>query len=756
MKKKISAKDLEDWNKFINSTEKVYQKDKNQNPNNQTSHRIVDLHGFSLDEANSKISELISICYEKGIKTLKIITGKGKRSNKTLDPYVSGGIPPYNYTWFYNGEVISNEEILTNLPGQGLYQFITQDVCETIDGDQIEIIFIEPSPYVELISYDVLNPALLPESCFESILLFTAPILQDEDITLDFFITGTADEIDYTIESNSVIIPAGEESVSLPIGVVVDDSIEDVESIIFNFPFIDICSDFPNQLMIQIYDPPVLSVELEDELVLCEDEVDVGVLEGFYSGGVGLVNYGWYYNGEVISADLDLATINLLPGVYSFLATDECDNIASQDIVFEIINLSPTVTLSSSDYDDPFELYEGCGYSTLTFDMPYPYVEDTVFYFDIIGSSLFFNGSDINLINNYIEVPAGETSVDIDINPLFDNLNEDVETVLFDFPFITECVEQESIQISINNYSPVEIFLPDNQNLCSGQSLILEGDYSGGMPPYEFSWVYDSQSGTGESITIDVQEGLVPAVFTVTDNCGFTESAIVQIDGLSIDMFNVVWPPTEVFSCYGDNSEINLGIEGGLPPFNFEWLLDGVPTNAPSPSLPWNDDNWIPGSGQQIATMPPYTPYIYNYQVTITDSCSNQLEYNIEVTVDDCLMPTSFTPNGDDNNDVFWVDFGDLVGPVSLDVFNRWGSIVYRSADYTPCANHRTDCWDGTHFQSFGENCSEGIYYYVFTYSTPIYNTDSYDVSNFVEGVFGEPHQRSMGRQRTGSLFLFR
>ena len=32
MKKKISAKDLEDWNKFINSTEKVYQKDKNQNP----------------------------------------------------------------------------------------------------------------------------------------------------------------------------------------------------------------------------------------------------------------------------------------------------------------------------------------------------------------------------------------------------------------------------------------------------------------------------------------------------------------------------------------------------------------------------------------------------------------------------------------------------------------------------------------------------------------------------------------------------
>ena len=44
---------------------------------------------YSLSRGAIKINELISICYEKGIKTLKIITGKGKRSNKTLDPYVS-------------------------------------------------------------------------------------------------------------------------------------------------------------------------------------------------------------------------------------------------------------------------------------------------------------------------------------------------------------------------------------------------------------------------------------------------------------------------------------------------------------------------------------------------------------------------------------------------------------------------------------------------------------------------------------------
>ena len=119
-------------------------------------------------------------------------------------------------------------------------------------------------------------------------------------------------------------------------------------------------------------------------------------------------------------------------------------------------------------------------------------------------------------------------------------------------------------------------------------------------------------------------------------------------------------------------------------------------------------------------------------------------------------MPTTFTPNGDGNNDIFWVDFGDLVGPVSLDVFNRWGDIVYRSMDYRPCANYKSDCWDGTHFQNYGQECTEGTYYYVFTYSRPIYNLDSYDVSNFVEGVFGRPHNNSKGRQRTGNLLLLR
>ena len=116
-------------------------------------------------------------------------------------------------------------------------------------------------------------------------------------------------------------------------------------------------------------------------------------------------------------------------------------------------------------------------------------------------------------------------------------------------------------------------------------------------------------------------------------------------------------------------------IEGGLPPYTFDWYLDNVNISAPDIGLPWNVNDWI-RSSQTIATSPPYTPFTYNYEVMITDSCQNEISYDIEVLVEECILPTAFTPNGDGNNDFFWVDFGDLSSPVSLEIFDRWGEVV--------------------------------------------------------------------------------
>jgi gliding motility-associated-like protein len=673
-----------------------------------------------------------------------------------LTPDITGGLPPYNYTWFYEGVVISNNASISSLPGEGLYQLIAEEACGVVAGDEILISFVNLEPYVELISYDVVDPGLLPESCFESILQFNVPEIQTEDINLDFNVTGSAElGLDYNLET-SITIPAGESVFYVPVSILLDEEDEGVETIEFNFPFIDVCSTWPNSISIQIYEPPPLSVQLDAELILCEDEQDNGYLEGFVNGGVGNVNYAWYYDNEIVSLEMDLSTNNLPTGVYTFSAVDECNNSSAASINFDIVPSSPTVTLSSFDYSNPAELFEGCGSSTLTFTTPYPYENDTVFYYDIIGSSNFFNGLDIEELVGYIEIPAGENSISVDINPIFDGLDEFTENILFQFPFSTNCVPQEDIEIQINNYSPIQILLPSDQTVCNGQTLELEAVYSGGMPPYDVSWTYLDNSVEFDNLLIDVQEGVFPAVFTVEDGCGFSESSTILIEGLDVDFFEVVWPPNEVFACYGDNSEIILDIEGGLPPYSFQWFVDGNETTSTTPSFAWNDDYWIPGSSQIIATSPPFTPYIYEYQVLITDSCSNEIEYNIEVTVDECILPTSFTPNGDDNNDVFWLNLGDIVGPVSLDIFNRWGTLVYRSDDYRPCVDFKSGCWDGTYFKQFGQECSEGVYYYILSYSNPIHNVDSYEVSNFTEAIFGNPHNKNDGAKRTGSILLIR
>ena len=90
MKKKISSKDKKDWLKFLESKEKVYDKESNLTKSyNKTKKQTIDLHGYSLKDANLKIKNFINNSYEKNIKEITIITGKGTRSKVEDNPYLS-------------------------------------------------------------------------------------------------------------------------------------------------------------------------------------------------------------------------------------------------------------------------------------------------------------------------------------------------------------------------------------------------------------------------------------------------------------------------------------------------------------------------------------------------------------------------------------------------------------------------------------------------------------------------------------------
>ena len=73
------------------------------------------MHGYSLDEANDKINQLVKDSYEKGIKKLVIVTGKGLHSQNENDPYISKNLGILKYSV---PEYIKNNNELMNLISQ--------------------------------------------------------------------------------------------------------------------------------------------------------------------------------------------------------------------------------------------------------------------------------------------------------------------------------------------------------------------------------------------------------------------------------------------------------------------------------------------------------------------------------------------------------------------------------------------------------------------------------------------------------------
>ena len=90
MNKKLSDKDKKDWQSFISNKEKILNKDLSVKKDIQIdSTKRIDLHGFSLENANLIIDEFINKCFKENVTRIIVITGKGLRSNNVSNPYVS-------------------------------------------------------------------------------------------------------------------------------------------------------------------------------------------------------------------------------------------------------------------------------------------------------------------------------------------------------------------------------------------------------------------------------------------------------------------------------------------------------------------------------------------------------------------------------------------------------------------------------------------------------------------------------------------
>ena len=97
MSKNISDKDKKDWLKFIESKDKIPDKDIKNASSKNLKQKKIDLHGYSLDEANNLIKEFIQRSYEERINKIIVVTGKGLHS-KNDDVYKSSKLSKLKYS----------------------------------------------------------------------------------------------------------------------------------------------------------------------------------------------------------------------------------------------------------------------------------------------------------------------------------------------------------------------------------------------------------------------------------------------------------------------------------------------------------------------------------------------------------------------------------------------------------------------------------------------------------------------------------
>ena len=123
-KKDLTKEDSEVWQSYIKNPTDVYDKDLGNKSTNRKERFKFDLHGYTLDEANKKVKEIIISCSKNKYREILLITGKGLHSTSGEDTYVSSDLSKLRYSV---PEFIRSDDELKNY-------IISIDEAEKRDG----------------------------------------------------------------------------------------------------------------------------------------------------------------------------------------------------------------------------------------------------------------------------------------------------------------------------------------------------------------------------------------------------------------------------------------------------------------------------------------------------------------------------------------------------------------------------------------------------------------------------------------------
>ena len=243
--------------------------------------------------------------------------------------------------------------------------------------------------------------------------------------------------------------------------------------------------------------------------------------------------------------------------------------------------------------------------------------------------------------------------------------------------------------------------------LCPGDATVLEAGISTGVGPFTYDW---SSGGDGTTETVNFDASQI-VTLTVTDACGIQDSFDVEVE-------YPVWDPIT-----GNDPEVCLGIQGDLnltggvgeADFAGNWV-------GQYEFYTWQYSNYDPSGNPQdsafvlvddvLDSLATFIGPSGNFQAGLTqgdmeiyviDQCGAEGTFNVSVIACDTEIPNVFSPNGDSMNDFFRIPGIEGFPNSKLEIYNRWGNVIYQSNDYG-------GGWDG---RINNEPVADGTYYYI-------------------------------------------
>jgi gliding motility-associated-like protein len=246
------------------------------------------------------------------------------------------------------------------------------------------------------------------------------------------------------------------------------------------------------------------------------------------------------------------------------------------------------------------------------------------------------------------------------------------------------CSSSDTINVRVRQ--PFNVQVNRGDTLCEGESYALRAT---GAELYQW---FPAEGLSNAFISNPRAAPHQPTVYTVvgkdSDNC-FTDSAKVPI---------MVYPVPKVFA--GNDTSVNTGSTVQLRTIS-------------SPDV--NKWSWSPSNGLSCADCPATMAAVrgtvkYRVDVSNVGGCTSFDEITLTAVCngDNYFLPNIFSPNGDGQNDVFYVRGKGVNRIVSLKIFNRWGQMVFEKRDFMP--NDASAGWDGT-FN--GKRADMDVYIYI-------------------------------------------